>query len=551
MAFLQSELHSLLDLLFHDSLSSEQRARLQEILRESEEARREYFSYVDIHLGMMDLEEQVGDELYSAACCLPEIQKPAQPRRRRAWTWGLVGLCGIAGAALLAFTLNRAGRDAPEPAPGQLAGPTVIPAEETAATVSPSEAPAPLVTLTQAADAELLLEYVPSVGAPLKINHEYYLLKGLMELTFQNGATVTLKSPSVFTVQSATRMEMKVGNCSVHAPEQAKGFEVITPQSRIVDLGTRFSVVASESGVSDVQVVEGAIEVHPPESQGIRSMLLEGEAVRLVSASPDPQPIPFDRRQYHDQFPDRVISYEATEPVPGEGVHDLVSVTVQRGGQIRKYQVEELTGIDVTHFSSDRHASNAACLGPIPENILSLLTDDVALTSGVMNFSRAPGPYVPMESFSEFRNRHGMAIQFRQPVVNGPGPDAVLFEVQSAAYPAGGDRFYVSPTEDQPGLKTHLIERFDIALNTTNAKKVAPLNSIVFETPIRSVEDFARVNVSRVNPLSLPFYALAVGIDFSDLGYPEGASVSGLFIEDAEDEDHIVVDPVFIGGLPE
>jgi len=43
--------------------------------------------------------------------------------------------------------------------------------------------------------------------------------------------------------------------------------------------------------------------------------------------------------------------------------------------------------------------------------------------------------------------------------------------------------------------------------------------------------------------------ALAVGIDLSDLGIPEGETVEGLFIQDILD-DKDFLDPVFIGGLP-
>ena len=42
---------------------------------------------------------------------------------------------------------------------------------------------------------------------------------------------------------------------------------------------------------------------------------------------------------------------------------------------------------------------------------------------------------------------------------------------------------------------------------------------------------------------------LAVGIDLSDLGYPEGATVDGIFIQDVLDDGN-QVDPVFIAGLP-
>ena len=43
--------------------------------------------------------------------------------------------------------------------------------------------------------------------------------------------------------------------------------------------------------------------------------------------------------------------------------------------------------------------------------------------------------------------------------------------------------------------------------------------------------------------------ALAVGIDLSDLGVPEGQTVDGIFLQDALDNQDIV-DPVFIAGFP-
>jgi hypothetical protein len=46
---------------------------------------------------------------------------------------------------------------------------------------------------------------------------------------------------------------------------------------------------------------------------------------------------------------------------------------------------------------------------------------------------------------------------------------------------------------------------------------------------------------------------LAVALDLSDLGYPEGAAVEGLFFQDAPDASSPghQVDLTFIGGLPD
>ena len=45
---------------------------------------------------------------------------------------------------------------------------------------------------------------------------------------------------------------------------------------------------------------------------------------------------------------------------------------------------------------------------------------------------------------------------------------------------------------------------------------------------------------------------LAVALDLSDLGYAPGASVDGLFLQDAQDagSPRHLVDPTFIAGLP-
>jgi hypothetical protein len=49
---------------------------------------------------------------------------------------------------------------------------------------------------------------------------------------------------------------------------------------------------------------------------------------------------------------------------------------------------------------------------------------------------------------------------------------------------------------------------------------------------------------------SAGFLILATGIDLSDLGYPKGQRVSGLFLQDALD-NKLSIDPMFIAGLPE
>ncbi|MCA9090285.1 MAG: FecR domain-containing protein [Planctomycetaceae bacterium] len=541
MSFDRTDFHNLLNALLNGTLTAEQHALLQSILYDNESAQQEYLDYIDLHLGLKELQHMSEDV---AVPCLDDGSASRRTMNRRTWLLAATSVAAVTVAVCLGIWQAN-GLDPAVEVP--VAANEV---NQNSSTGEPQSSPSP-VRLTQAANVELFQEYVPELGTPLKLDHEYIMLKGSMELTFDCGATAVLSSPSVFTVTSPKRLEMKVGHCSVYAPDEAKGFEVITPQSRIVDLGTRFTVVARDTGSSEVQVFEGAVEVHPPNTTSSeKSLLMEGAAARTTGVNAPLQQIPFDRHLYQSRLPDRVISYAATEDSPGQGVRELESVTVQRGGQVLTHGVDELIGVDVIHFSAFRTSNNAASDSEHAEHVETFLSEDHALTTGLPNFDRAPGPFVPPESYERFRERDGLAVRFRRPVINGPGPDVVLFELQSVEYPASGDRVHVSPIEDGEGLRTHLVEHFDITLNSVNARRVAQVYSHVFESPVRSVDDFSQLKIKNSFQLALPFYALAVGIDLSDLGYPEGAPVPGLFFEDAEDENRIILDPVLIGGFP-
>ncbi|MEZ5948470.1 MAG: hypothetical protein R3C12_04455 [Planctomycetaceae bacterium] len=57
-----------------------------------------------------------------------------------------------------------------------------------------------------------------------------------------------------------------------------------------------------------------------------------------------------------------------------------------------------------------------------------------------------------------------MAFRFERPVVNGPGADVVLFDIQSFSNPPQGDAFHVSPLHFREGLKSHTIQQFDLTM---------------------------------------------------------------------------------------
>jgi hypothetical protein len=89
------------------------------------------------------------------------------------------------------------------------------------------------------------------------------LFGGQLELTFDDGATVSLEGPTEFRPMTSGRLQLRRGKLMAAVPRQAIGFTVSTPTSEVVDLGTEFEISVKETGASDVVVKRGEIEVMP------------------------------------------------------------------------------------------------------------------------------------------------------------------------------------------------------------------------------------------------------------------------------------------------
>lgn len=89
------------------------------------------------------------------------------------------------------------------------------------------------------------------------------LFGGTIELTFDDGAVVTLEGPVEFQPRSAGLLDLRRGQLSANVPKPAIGFTVLTPTSEVVDLGTEFEVSVKDTGASDVVIRKGEVEVAP------------------------------------------------------------------------------------------------------------------------------------------------------------------------------------------------------------------------------------------------------------------------------------------------
>ena len=549
-------LYDLLGALCNDTITPEQHQLLDEILAEDAEARQDYFNYIDLHLNLERLHDEQPEavvDFHFHAQAMPDSHTNVSSNnsfKASQSLWLIVtAICAtIVGGFLF---LNQT-PSTPEqisqivPPPGNIA---VAEVTQTAAIRFAEGAP------------------VLKVGSPIETDQEYAISAGQVQIVFTNGAEVILSGPAVFECEGEEHLAVRYGSCSVFAPEGAEGFTVETPLSNVVDYGTRFSVNVSEAGNTDVQVIEGETDVRPIKldnnSEVVSKRLTKGMAQRLTTNNGlVVDQIPFDSHQYVSGLPDRVISYTTTVG-PRRKAEDLTSVTIQRGGTAHQYAVEDLIGIELTHYKGSSFLTRSDGIDPATDgNPLTLrrhlLDQDRSLLTGVVNPFGSNTPLTAPPVMNEVEdpahpNTPGMAIRFREPVVNDAGPDIVLFDLQVIVHTTAGDAFYATPLPFTSKRKTHKIDQFDIDLASPEAKSLEKFWLHIFnknqQSEISSRKELETALGNGGNLHIVGAKALAVGIDLSDLGFAEGETVEGLFIQDAQDNVDII-DPVFIAGLP-
>ncbi len=151
---------------------------------------------------------------------------------------------------------------------------------------------------------------VPMMGVPFYRGEVVKLKSGLVEIEFKSGAEVTLEGPCEFTLLGKNIGNLRSGKLVAYVRERAKGFAVVTPHARIVDLGTEFGVQVDKKGDTHAQVYQGLVEVRP--STGETQRLSAGEAVQ-VNLRGKVASVPFDNKRFdQEQF--------NTDLSPGQGI---------------------------------------------------------------------------------------------------------------------------------------------------------------------------------------------------------------------------------------
>ena len=222
-------------------LTEDEAAALQTRLKADTDLRRLYLHYMNLDVA---LEAQAGsrDRVIDLLRAAPLTQhKPAG----RWFSWRpLAAAAAIFAFGLLAFGWSRRGVE--------------VEVVQTSGTVSE--------------------EWV--VGHKARLNH-VALVRGSVQIRLSSGVLLDVSAPMEMKLVNDMHVQVLSGRITADVGENGKGFVIETPQARVVDLGTRFGVDASDSALTSVLVFQGQVEVYEKGATQPVALLNTGEGLRL------------------------------------------------------------------------------------------------------------------------------------------------------------------------------------------------------------------------------------------------------------------------------
>lgn len=306
-----TELGHLLSALCDGEISETQQSRLLDLLGSSADNRRQYLEYLDLHArllsrptaGVTGLEPDQRSsrlrEFSEHALSISSDQKVVRSHRRRrqqrqqAVRYGLVA--GVTLAASLLFQLFAL----PWGWHGAARSPDQAPGEHESLRVSY------VATLTHVADCVWENAGAPGRPGSRLMPGELRLRKGIARIHFDSGPDLVVQGPAALRIQSSAAALVLSGRVVFRADETAAPFDLQTPSSNLLDIGTEYAVSVSTEG-EEIHVFDGEVERTPKSgalAQGAEH-LAAGEARRYDSSTVSPgQPTPLDPTKFVREFP--------------------------------------------------------------------------------------------------------------------------------------------------------------------------------------------------------------------------------------------------------
>lgn len=106
---------------------------------------------------------------------------------------------------------------------------------------------------------------------------------GSIEVLYDNDVQFVVQGPANCRFLSERRVEARSGKFVARVSPDAIGFEIVTPHAKVIDLGTSFGVTIDPNRRTDVVVYEGMVDLLPDNSSSGKRRLAAGEAMSVRS----------------------------------------------------------------------------------------------------------------------------------------------------------------------------------------------------------------------------------------------------------------------------
>ncbi|QOV88705.1 FecR family protein [Humisphaera borealis] len=278
---ISEEVKVLVDGYLTDTLSSTDLARLEAILREDVAARRFFARYAEIDRDLY-LEAHARSQA-DAALRRIGVANEVAPLPGRARMFQIRPLRWLAAAAAIAVALGvgflaaRSQQNTPGVADRQ---PVSRPASQPAS-----------ADVAWLVNAQNCLWTSGSGPSDLHAGTVLSLDRGLAELKFRSGAVLLLEGPAILQLVSDNSARLERGRLTgkVHGP--VKGFELLSPRGKVIDLGTEFGVSVAASGRTDVYVFDGKVQAIADGASGKVTDLTHDQSARIEDGTVTLRPV--------------------------------------------------------------------------------------------------------------------------------------------------------------------------------------------------------------------------------------------------------------------
>jgi hypothetical protein len=292
--------------------------RLQAMLLDSEDSRRYFVEYFHHHTELQFAVRagHATDAVLDQLTCSPAISsrpiariRSWRTRPKARWLMGVA--VGIALASSTFFALRYSG----------LIG-SARSGNEPLALASPAN----IAWLINAQDC-IWTGKNQKPGREMRSGKVLRLDRGLAEIEFDRGARVILQGPAGLELLSGSKARLLYGTLTARVPAQASGFTVLSPNGKVVDLGTEFGLSVSGAGSTSVRVFRGLVEAFPLPTVGRdetgvtihqdQTAWIDGRTVAVDSRLPEKDGVAYIRAILPPPVrTPRILTLEFTGPTP-------------------------------------------------------------------------------------------------------------------------------------------------------------------------------------------------------------------------------------------